>query len=198
MLRYAPHAIGVFRSCRRGNGLLPHPAGGGTPVAARLRHDSGRPRCAGAQSTAVSVRSHHHRRGGPEPCAHRSLRPPAAAGQARISRAYLHEQGVRGPGSDPAARFGEPCHARRGARAGPVAVRSRGRRDYSAPAATHRLRHAARAAAGSHRAGPRRGTHPGLLERRGVGERGRGAAQTGVLRRSRPVRHADPPGSFRV
>ena len=57
-----------------------------------------------------------HRRRGPEPCAHRSLRPPAAAGQARLSRAYLHEQGLRRPGADPAARFGEPCHARRRAR----------------------------------------------------------------------------------
>ena len=118
MLRYAPHAIGVFRSRGRSDRFLPHPAGGGAPVVARLRHDPGRPRCAGAQSPAVSVRSHHHRRGGLEPCAHRSLRPPAAAGQARLSRAYLHEHGVRGPGADPAARFGEPRDARRGARAG--------------------------------------------------------------------------------
>ena len=88
--------------------------------------------------------------------------------------------------------------ARRGARASPLAVRSRGRRNHSASAAAHRLRHAARAAAGGHRAGARCGTHTGLLEHRGVGERGRRAAQTGVLRRSRPVRHPHPQGSFRV
>ena len=56
MLRYAPHAIGIFRRRGRGDRFLPHRAGGRAPVAARLRHDPGRSRCAGAQSPAVPVR----------------------------------------------------------------------------------------------------------------------------------------------
>ena len=180
MLRYAPHAIGIFRSRRRSDGFLPHPAGGGPPVAARLRHDPGRPRRAGAQSTAVSVRRHHHRRGGPEPCAHRSLRPPAAAGQARLSAGLSTRTRpartwcpiLLRDSANLACAMRERASATR-RRTHRAAVRSRGRRDHSAPAAAHRLRHAARAAAGRHRAGARCGAHPRLLEHRGVGERGR-------------------------
>ena len=184
MVRYRHHAVGIFRRGGRSHGFLPHPPRGGPPVAARLRHDPGRPRRTRTKPAAVPVRRRHHRRRGAEPRPHRSLRAAAAAREARVPRAYLHQHRVRRPRAHPAARFGQPRDARRGTGsasrgAGPhrAALRSRRRRSHAASAQAHSLRHAS---ASCCRASPCACATPGTSSGRRASSCGRAKAKSGA------------------